>query len=164
MLKENIDQTKLFNLDLKQEEIATNFVNLNDALVKLTKMREKAKELLIPLLQQAKHNQFDGIIDNDGKGRIVSLVEVSASKVNIAKTLERWDVQYSTKNKRDGSYEITLKFNSPQQVNEIVSQKGYSKIRMYTFLAERFLPYWFKKYTKALEWPVVYCDIKKNYE
>ena len=46
MLKENIDQTKLFNLDLKQEEIATNFVNLNDALVKLTKMREKAKENL----------------------------------------------------------------------------------------------------------------------
>ncbi len=42
--------------------------------------------------------------------------------------------------------------------------KGYNKIRMYTFLAERFLPYWFKKYTKALEWPVVYCDIKKNYE
>ena len=129
MLKENINQTKLFNLDLKQEEIATNFVNLNDALITLTKMREKAKELLIPLLQQAKHNQFDGIIDNDGKGRIVSLVEVSASKVNIAKTLERWDVAYSTKNKRDGSYEITLKFDSPQQVNEIVSQKGYSKIR-----------------------------------
>jgi hypothetical protein len=40
--------------------------------------------------------------------------------------------------------------------------KGYNKIRMYTFLAERFLPYWFKKYTKSLEWPVVYCDIEKN--
>ncbi len=39
--------------------------------------------------------------------------------------------------------------------------KGYNQIRMYTFLAERFLPYWFKKYTKALEWPVVYCDINK---
>ena len=39
---------------------------------------------------------------------------------------------------------------------------GYNKIRMYTFLAERFLPYWFKKYTKSLEWPVVYCDINKN--
>jgi hypothetical protein len=39
---------------------------------------------------------------------------------------------------------------------------GYNKIRMYTFLAERFLPYWFKKYTKYLEWPVVYCDINKN--
>ena len=39
--------------------------------------------------------------------------------------------------------------------------KGYNKIRMYTFLAERFLPYWFKKYTNSLEWPVVYCDINK---
>ena len=39
---------------------------------------------------------------------------------------------------------------------------GYSKIRMYTFLAERFLPYWFKRYTKTLEWPVIYCDINKN--
>ena len=129
MLKENIDQTKLFNLDHTHEQIATNFVNLNDTLVKLTKMREKAKELLIPLLEQSKHKQIDGIIDNDGKGRIVSLVDVSASKVNIAKTLERWDVNYSTKNKRDGSYEITLKFDNPHQVNEIVSQKGYQKIR-----------------------------------
>ena len=41
---------------------------------------------------------------------------------------------------------------------------GYSKIRMYTFLAERFLPYWFKKYTKSLEWPVIYCDINKKYD
>ena len=129
MLKENINQTKLFNLDLTHEEIATNFVNLNDALIKLTKMREKAKELLIPLLEQSKHQQIDGIIDNDGKGRIVSLVDVSASKVNIAKTLERWGVNYSTKNKRDGSFEITLKFDNPHQVNEIVSQKGYKKIR-----------------------------------
>ena len=40
--------------------------------------------------------------------------------------------------------------------------KGYSKIRMYTFLAERFLSYWFKKYTKYLEWPVIYCDINKK--
>ena len=38
--------------------------------------------------------------------------------------------------------------------------QGHRKIRMYTFLAERFLPFWFKKYTKYLEWPVVYCDIK----
>lgn len=40
--------------------------------------------------------------------------------------------------------------------------KGPRKIRMYTFLAERFLPYWFKKYTKYLEWPVIYCDINKK--
>jgi len=40
--------------------------------------------------------------------------------------------------------------------------KEYRKIRMYTFLAERYLPYWFKKYTKSLEWPVIYCDINKD--
>ncbi len=39
--------------------------------------------------------------------------------------------------------------------------KGYGQVRMYTFLAERYLPYWFKKYTKSLEWPVVYHDINK---
>ena len=38
---------------------------------------------------------------------------------------------------------------------------GYGKIRMYTFLAERFLPYWFKKNSNYLEWPVVYYDINK---
>lgn len=38
---------------------------------------------------------------------------------------------------------------------------GYSQIRIYTFLAERFLPFWFKKYTKYLEWPVVFKDINK---
>lgn len=39
--------------------------------------------------------------------------------------------------------------------------KGYGQIRMYTFLAERFLAYWFKKYTRYLEWPVIFYDINK---
>ena len=39
--------------------------------------------------------------------------------------------------------------------------EGYGKVRMYTFLAERYLPFWFKKYTNYLEWPVVYYDINK---
>ena len=40
--------------------------------------------------------------------------------------------------------------------------KGYGQVRMYTFLAERYLPFWFKKYTKSLDWPVVYLDINKK--
>ena len=40
--------------------------------------------------------------------------------------------------------------------------KGYGQIRMYTFLAERFLPFWFQKYTNYLEWPVIFHDINKN--
>ena len=39
---------------------------------------------------------------------------------------------------------------------------GYGKIRIYGFLAERFLPFWFNKYSKCLEWPVVFNDLRKE--
>ena len=35
---------------------------------------------------------------------------------------------------------------------------SYSSTRIYAFLAERFLPYWFNKYTKCLEWPIAFHD------
>ena len=41
--------------------------------------------------------------------------------------------------------------------------KGYAKIRIYAFLAERFLPYWFNKNAKVLEWPIVFYDLR-NYK
>ncbi len=40
--------------------------------------------------------------------------------------------------------------------------KGYRKIRIYTYLAERYLPYWFTKYTNYLEWPVINYDLLTN--
>ena len=40
--------------------------------------------------------------------------------------------------------------------------EGYGKIRIYAFLAERYLSYWFHKYTKPLLWPVVFCDTSKS--
>ena len=39
---------------------------------------------------------------------------------------------------------------------------GYGKIRIYAFLAERFLPYWFNKYAKTLEWPIIFNDLKSE--
>ena len=38
---------------------------------------------------------------------------------------------------------------------------GYGMTRIYAFLAERYLSYWFTKYTKPLLWPVVFYDINK---
>jgi len=35
------------------------------------------------------------------------------------------------------------------------SLKGYDTQRFYAYLAERYLSFWFKKYTKFIEWPVV---------
>ena len=37
---------------------------------------------------------------------------------------------------------------------------GYGKIRIYAFLAERFLPFWFKKYAKYIEWPIIFNDLR----
>lgn len=39
---------------------------------------------------------------------------------------------------------------------------GYGEKRMYAFLAERYLSYWFKKYSKPLEWPIFFFDTNKN--
>lgn len=39
--------------------------------------------------------------------------------------------------------------------------KGYGNIRIYAFLAERFLPYWFNKYSNVKEWPIVFYDLRK---
>jgi len=40
---------------------------------------------------------------------------------------------------------------------------GYGKIRIYGFLAERFLPFWFNKYCKVLEWPILFHDLREQY-
>ena len=38
---------------------------------------------------------------------------------------------------------------------------GYDTQRIYSFLTERYMPFWFQKYSKILTWPWVYCDITK---
>ena len=40
--------------------------------------------------------------------------------------------------------------------------KGYSKTRIYGFLAERFMSYWFKKNTKYSTIPIIFYDIRKD--
>ena len=39
---------------------------------------------------------------------------------------------------------------------------GYGKMRIYGFLAERFLPFWFNKYSNCLEWPIIFNDLRKE--
>ena len=40
--------------------------------------------------------------------------------------------------------------------------KDYGEKRIYAFLAERYLSFWFTKYTKPLVWPIIFFDINKN--
>jgi|TARA_B110000114_G_C15089563_1_gene397838 hypothetical protein len=39
---------------------------------------------------------------------------------------------------------------------------GYGNIRLYAFLAERFMPYWFNKNAKVLEWPILFHDLNNE--
>ena len=40
--------------------------------------------------------------------------------------------------------------------------EGYGKTRIYGFLAERFMSYWFKKNTKYITIPIIFYDVKKD--
>ena len=42
------------------------------------------------------------------------------------------------------------------------SLSGYGKTRIYGFLAERFMSYWFKKNSKCKTMPIIFYDIKKD--
>ena len=37
--------------------------------------------------------------------------------------------------------------------------KGYDQTRLYAYLSERYLSFWFKKYSKYIEWPWIFKDI-----
>ncbi len=40
--------------------------------------------------------------------------------------------------------------------------KGYGNTRIYGFLIERFMPFWFNKYSRVLEVPIIYYDLTKD--
>jgi hypothetical protein len=39
---------------------------------------------------------------------------------------------------------------------------AWHEVRIYAFLAERYLSYWFNKYTTVKEWPIFFYDTNKN--
>ena len=40
--------------------------------------------------------------------------------------------------------------------------RGYAKTRIYAFLAERYISYWFQKNSKVLSWPIFFFDTNNN--
>jgi len=40
--------------------------------------------------------------------------------------------------------------------------QGYETKRLYAYLAERYLSFWFKKYTKSLEWPWTFINYNEK--
>ena len=44
------------------------------------------------------------------------------------------------------------------------NEKSYGSTRIYGFLLERFISYWFNKYTKVKIWPIAFLDINQTKE
>ena len=57
---------------------------------------------------------------------------------------------------------VRIKIDTNGKANPFKNLKGYGKIRIYGFLAERFMSYWFKKNTKSITIPITFYDIRKN--
>ena len=105
-----------------------------------------------------------------GSGNLDKAIELLPNK-------DRDDFRHFTRNETSFSRGNMFISKSPKIINSYFTDvfdwlkscegifgfnlEGYGKIRMYTFLAERYLPFWFKKYTNYLEWPVIYYDINK---
>ena len=97
--------------------------------------------------------------------------------IDLLPDKDRDDFRYFTRNENSFARGNMFISKSPKIINSYFNEvfdwlfkceklfgfnlEGYGKIRMYTFLAERYLPYWFKKYSNYLEWPVIYYDIDK---
>ena len=47
-----------------------------------------------------------------------------------------------------------------EKVFGLKNLKGYDQERLYAYLAERYLPFWFRKKTKYLEWPWIFYENK----
>ena len=73
-------------------------------------------------------------------------------KVNIANNYNFYNNYYTTIFNWLNKCEKIFGFNLER----------YSKIRIYAFLAERFMPYWFNKNAKTLEWPIIFYDLSKD--
>ncbi len=46
-----------------------------------------------------------------------------------------------------------------EKIFGIENLKGYDQTRLYAYLSERYLSFWFKKYSNYIEWPWVFRDI-----
>ena len=69
-----------------------------------------------------------------------------------------------TKQKLKDYYEVLFPWlKKCEKLFGFENLKGFGKIRIYGFLAERFMSYWFRKNTKNTTMPIIFYDIRKDF-
>ena len=83
--------------------------------------------------------------------------------VNNEKSFNRENLFFCRSKKTINDY-FTSVFNWLLECEKLFGfdLKGYSQTRLYAFLAERYISFWFKKYTKFKTWPIFFYDTNKN--
>ena len=63
----------------------------------------------------------------------------------------------------DWIYKIGYAYDKLTSFFKVQNLKGFGKIRIYGFLAERFMSYWFQKNTKCITMPIIFYDVRKDF-
>ncbi len=98
--------------------------------------------------------------------------------INLLDISEREDFEYFVKNENSFNRENLFFCRSREIMKDYFKSifqwlescemvfgfdlKGYSKTRIYAFLAERYLSFWFNKYSKPMTWPIFFFDTNIN--
>ena len=98
-------------------------------------------------------NLLDQQDQNDFRNFVKSEVSFNPHNMFICKSKEKLKDYYET---------IFPWLEKCEKLFGFENLKGFGKIRIYGFLAERFMSYWFKKNTKSITIPIIFYDIRKN--
>ena len=98
-------------------------------------------------------NFLDQQDQNDFRNFVKSEVSFNPHNMFICKSKEKLKDYYET---------IFPWLEKCEKLFGFENLKGFGKIRIYGFLAERFMSYWFKKNTKNITIPITFYDIRKN--
>jgi len=142
--------------------------------MKLMKVLKKGKKVLFtnPMAFRKKNRNIQLHFDVfHGFGNLEKAINELDEK-------EKEDFRSFTKNRKSFNRENLFFCRSKKLMNEYFSSvfpwltrcekifgfnlEGYESKRIYAFLAERYLSYWFQKYGKPLEWPIFFFDTNKN--
>ena len=141
---------------------------------KLMKIIKKAKKILLknPLAFSKKNRSIKLHFDVfHGEGNLDKAIDFLDSN-------EKDDFRFFTQNNKSFNRENLFICRSKKLIDGYFSSvfpwlkkcesvfgqnlEGYAMKRIYAFLAERYLSYWFQKYGKPLEWPIFFFDTNKN--
>ncbi len=140
--------------------------------IKLSKILKKGKKLILKdptiLFNKKKRNikfHFDLMHYEGNLNKAIELIDRKDKSdfieyLNTETSINLWNLFCCRSPKLLGNWYETV-FNwlfKCEKIFGFKDLKNYETGRMYAYLAERYLPFWFKKYSKTRSWPIYFHD------